>query len=154
MLGVHLGENGYQSADGGSWHVDEIMGYLRLSPEEQESSLMPDLKVKSWVGDSAGFNWDDYLYSPKEVDMRFSFWNIDGSAHYVGVINWDGEIQIESSSGATIWSQSDRLTVEDVNKFPQIQAESWSYSAAIELGIKVTHTEESPDSGTYCPVQE
>jgi hypothetical protein len=150
----HLSENGYQSADGGNWDVDGIMKYLSLSQEEQEDSLVPDFDVKSWVGDSAGIDWSKYLYSPNQVKMRLRFCSADRSAHYVGVISWEGEIVIEDSLGATTWSRGDRLSVEEVNEFPEIRAESWAYGAACELGIKVTHREESADCGTYCPVSD
>jgi len=94
--------------------------------------------------------------------MRLMFFNEGEKAHYVGIITWEGEIEIESCSipmeqpsEEKTWSEGDRLSAEDINgKFNRIYAESWAYTAAVELGIKVTHREAAPDCGTYCTVKE
>lgn len=148
----HLSEpvpHSYVSADGGGFLIDEVLDYLSLPPTEQEDALVPHLTVKSWLGDTAGINWDDYAYSPNDIDMRLTL--INSNVRYTGLITYYGEVEIETGDGATTWANSDRLTIAEVNEFTEIRAESLAYAPAMELGIKVTHREASPDSGQYTP---
>jgi hypothetical protein len=145
----------YQSADGGGFTVDEVLGFFLLSPEEQESSLLPNFRVKSWLGDCAPVDWSEYLYSPNDYDLYLYLYTADDAASYSALITYDGEVQIETGFGKTIWADGDRLTPEEVNeRFPKIYAQSLAYGAAMELGIKVTHRESSPDCGTYTDIRD
>ena len=50
-----------------------------LREKPMNSSLKPDLPDL----EKPRLNWDDYLYSPKEVDMRLMFFNEGEKAHSV-----------------------------------------------------------------------
>jgi len=141
----------YEANDGSNFELNDFMRYLALSPEEQVDHIFPAIKIRSWTTDNL-INWDESLYSPNEFDLYLSLQSEDKKTYYKALITFEGDVQIESGIGSTTWSSGDRLTIEEVNEFPLIYAESLAYGAAYELGIKVTHRESAPDSGEFVPV--
>jgi hypothetical protein len=146
----------YKAVSGGrTIDINEVLGFFLLSPKEQESSPLSNFRVKFWIGDSSPINWDEFLYTPNDIDCRICFDTPQRVATYSAHITYDGEIEIDSAFGKAQWVSGSRLTPEEVNQISsKIYVESSAYSPAIELGLKVTHREDAPDCGTYTDISD